>query len=130
MFYAVVCKTGHVGRNNYIQTTFVVGADSRKDAAAKARLIGSVKHHDPKAIISINPITKEEADEIYAANKDDLYWKTKGMSKSSKMALYGDRIKIDHEPAVVIKPRVKNKKKLKLQKILESELDEQIRSME
>ena len=43
--FAVICKCGHVGRNNYILITFPVIANSKKEAARIARSIPRCKHH-------------------------------------------------------------------------------------
>lgn len=73
--YKVVCKCGHVGRRNYIKVSFPVVAETRKEAAAKGRMIPRVKHHHKDAILEVVQITKEEFRKLEVKNQNDPYLK-------------------------------------------------------
>ena len=49
-YFEVNAKCGHVGRTNCIWIRFAVVAESRKDAAKRARMFGRVKHDHTNAI--------------------------------------------------------------------------------
>lgn len=58
MRYAVTAKCGHTGFGPgfYIPITFIVSAESAKEAAIKARQIPRVKHHHKDAISEVHAI--------------------------------------------------------------------------
>lgn len=72
-YYAVTCKCGHVGRNQYILITFPIIAESGKEAAMIARLIPRVKHHHKDCIIGVRKIDYEEFVMINKLNSNDPY---------------------------------------------------------
>ena len=59
-YFKVNAKCGHVGKGNYINIDFAVIASSAKEAAAKARFFGRVKHHYKDAINSVEEVGVEE----------------------------------------------------------------------
>ena len=72
-YFAVVCKCGHVGRNNYILITFPVIATNRKEAARIARNIPRCKHHHKDCIREVAKISYEEFLRIKSKNDKDPY---------------------------------------------------------
>ncbi len=72
--YEVGVKCGHVGRNNYVEKTFAIKANSGKEAAAIARQMPRVKHHHADAIRFVSEIDTETFNQIIAQNNDDPYF--------------------------------------------------------
>jgi hypothetical protein len=73
--FLVCCKSGHVGRANYIKQIFPVRASSKAEAAARARFFPSVKHDHKDAILWVRPATREEFMEAKLAMDNDPYWR-------------------------------------------------------
>ena len=73
MYYEVITKCGHVGKGKYIEVSFPVIAQSKKEAARIARNIPRVKHDHKDAIREVKEITKERFDEIERLNNMDEY---------------------------------------------------------
>ncbi|HKM29827.1 MAG TPA: leucine-rich repeat domain-containing protein [Bacilli bacterium] len=88
-YYGVVCKCGHVGRNNYYPVEFGVEASSRKEAARIAREIPRVKHHHKDAIRAVYLISKEKFYELRYNNPDKEYLKCRNSSEQKKINLEG-----------------------------------------
>ena len=76
-YFAVICKCGHVGRNNYILITFPVIANNKKDAARIARNIPRCKHHHKDCIREVANISYEDFLRIEQKNNKDPYLKCK-----------------------------------------------------
>lgn len=85
--FEVVCKCGHVGRNNYIEISFPVTANSKKDAAAIARMIPRVKHHHKDAILRVSEITEEEYFLLVEQNKRDPYLRCHNIQEQNRLDL-------------------------------------------
>lgn len=75
MMYKVTMRCGHVGDGKYIPITYVVIAESKKEAIEKAIRIPRVKHDDPNALIHISSCSEKEAIVIRERNNDDPYLK-------------------------------------------------------
>ena len=60
MYYKVLAKCGHVGRNNYIIKCFYVKANDGEEAAKIVRQKPRVKHHHKDAIRDVIAIELEE----------------------------------------------------------------------
>ncbi len=73
MYYKVYVKCGHVGINNCINVWMPVIAETKKEAAAKARWIPRVKHHHKDAILDVVRIDEEEYYELIKKNKCDPF---------------------------------------------------------
>jgi len=74
LYFKVEAKCGHVGgRNNYIPISFGVKANSSAEAAEKTRWFARVKHHNKKAILSVEKITFEDFCVLIEQNKSDPY---------------------------------------------------------
>lgn len=76
MMYKATMRCGHVGDGKYIPITYVVIADSKKEAIEKARRIPRVKHDDPDALIHISSCNASEAKRIKEINSNDPYLKS------------------------------------------------------
>lgn len=73
-YYSVTCKCGHVGgKKCYIPITFAVIAESKKDAAKKARWFPRCKHHHKDCILSVQELTFEEFEKLEMNNSNDPY---------------------------------------------------------
>ena len=72
-YFAVICKCGHVGRNNYILITFPVIAANRKEAARIARNIPRCKRHHKDCIREVAEISYEVFLQIKSKNDNDPY---------------------------------------------------------
>lgn len=73
LYYEVIAKCGHVGRNNYILNMFPVRAKSKKEAAKRARNFPRVKHDQKDAIKSVREISYEEYLELMEQYQLDAY---------------------------------------------------------
>lgn len=58
-YYAATVKMGHVGQGKFIIKTIAIKAESRKEAAYKARWTPRVKHHNKHAVIDVKEIDLE-----------------------------------------------------------------------
>lgn len=84
-YFAVTCKCGHVSRNYYIPIKFAIIASNRKDAAAKARQIGRVKHNHKYAIITNEEISFTEYLKIKEENSKDPYLNVKSKHEQKEI---------------------------------------------
>lgn len=90
--YAVTCRCGHVGPNNYVEIVFAIIAFNGKEASAKARKIARVKHNKKNAIIDCRKVTREEFNKIIKANKNDPYLKCKNIQEQRLITDFETRI--------------------------------------
>lgn len=72
-YFKVNAKCGHVGRRKFINIDFAVVASNAKEAAAKARMFGRVKHHYKDAINSVEEISLDEFVILVETLKNDPY---------------------------------------------------------
>lgn len=125
-YYRVSAKCGHVGRNHYIVKNFYIWANDGKEAALKVRYLPRVKHDRKDAILSVEPISKEE----YLIGKrlvaQDEYFKVHSSTEQR-------RCKADDYdsvfPEAEVQKRAKSKKTIyyqKLAKILRRDLQKQL----
>ncbi len=70
-YFEVKAKCGHVGRTSCVWIRFAVVAESRKDAAKKARMFGRVKHNHQDAIGYVKEIDFESFIVLKAENDAD-----------------------------------------------------------
>ena len=91
-YYAVHCKCGHVGKNNYVEIVFAIEAFNGKEAASIARNLSRVKHHQKSAILNCYQITYEKYNELIEANKKDPYFKCKSIQEQRKIEGFESRI--------------------------------------
>lgn len=98
-YFAVVCKCGHVGRNNYILITFPVIAANRKEAARIARNIPRCKHHQKDCIREVTEISYEEFLKIEHENDRDPYLKC-GCIQEQRMIDLENRIIPENAPSL------------------------------
>lgn len=90
-YYAVVCKCGHVGKNNYILITFPIIASNKKEAARIARDIPRCKHHHKDCIREVTEVSRDAYLEIINKNNNDPYLKCKCIQEQRNVDL-GARI--------------------------------------
>lgn len=72
-YYEVEAKCGHVGKMNCIWVQFAITAKNGKDAAAKARRMGRVKHDHKDAIRYVKEISSDVYVGLLQDNKADEY---------------------------------------------------------
>ena len=58
-YFKVTAKFGHVGKNKYYRGNLFIKAESKKEAAKKARDIPRVKHGHKDAILQVEEIDKQ-----------------------------------------------------------------------
>ena len=115
-FFEVQTKCGHVGgRSKYIIKSHYIVAESRKEAALKARYLPRVKHDHKDAILSSIEITKDEYLEGKYKNSQDPYFKCTSYQEQ-KTFLSEDSELILDEPEVFTKHRQKTKNRKKATK--------------
>ena len=85
MYYKVLAKCGHVGRNNYIIKCFFVKANDGEEAAKIVRQKPRVKHHHKDAIRDVIAIELEEYLTGLKIMEADMYFK---VQNSSDQRLY------------------------------------------
>ena len=85
MYYKVLAKCGHVGRNNYIIKCFYVKANDGEEAAKIVRQKPRVKHHHKDAIRDVIAIELEEYLTGLKIMEADMYLK---VQNSSDQRLY------------------------------------------
>ena len=91
-YFKVNAKCGHVGRRNYINIDFAVVASSAKEAAAKARNFGRVKHHSKEAINFVEEISFEEFNELVEKLSNDPYISCDNIQEQRRIEDIYDRI--------------------------------------
>ena len=85
MYYKVLAKCGHVGRNNYIIKCFYVKANDGEEAAKIVRQKPRVKHHHKDALRDVIAIELEEYLTGLKIMEADMYFK---VQNSSDQRLY------------------------------------------
>ena len=72
--YKVKTKCGHVGNRKFIIEWFAIKADSKSDAAKKAKTLPRVKKQLKNCIDEVVEINKEEYMELIEQNNKDPYF--------------------------------------------------------
>ena len=108
-YYAVHCKCGHVGRNNYVEIVFAIKAANARDAASIARKLSRVKHHKKSAILDCYQISYEKYCELIEINRKDPYFKCNNIQDQRSIEGFESRI--------VKEPEVQDFKKNKKERI-------------
>ena len=85
MFYEVLAKCGHVGRNHYVLKEFFIRADSAVDAAKRIRCAPRVKHHHKDAIRYVKEIDYDEYVDGVKKMKEDYYFNIHNSSDQKRM---------------------------------------------
>lgn len=105
-YYKVAAKCGHVRKRHYIIKDFYVKAEDGKDAAHIVRYLPRVKHDWKYAIISVEPITRDEFIHGHKLHKNDSYF---NVTNSSDQKFYNA---VDYEQVFDIdEPEAKKKRK-------------------
>ena len=84
MMFEVEVKCGHVGKNHYILKKVPVMAESRKAAAALARLMPRVKHDHPDAIRRVRVIDAPRFVELVKVHQADPYFQCQSIQEQRK----------------------------------------------
>lgn len=126
MYYQVVAKCGHVGKNNYIEKTFYIRAESGKEAARMVRYAPRVKHHKKDAILCVREISREEFLLGRATFKSDLYFRmTSSHEQRLLNAVKPDEIKREPKRKKYLKTR-NAEYQMKRFKILENQCKQMV----
>lgn len=88
--YLVTAKCGHVGRGKFIEITFPIAANTKKEAALITRNRGRVKHHWSDAIISVEQVDWNAYQEQKNKNQRDPYL---NIFNSSQQKMFDEIIK-------------------------------------
>ena len=104
-YYKVAAKCGHVRKGHYIIKDFYVKAEDGKNAAYIVRYLPRVKHDWKYAIISVEPITRDEFIQGLELHKSDSYF---NVTNSSDQRLYGA---VDFEQIMDFDEPITKKKK-------------------
>lgn len=107
-YYSVTAKCGHVGRAFYIPVSFPVQAESGKEAAARVRSFGRVKHHHKDAILGVQEICSEEYDVLLEQNRLDPYLCCRNVQE--QRMIEGLASRICPEPADPVRGNRKSRK--------------------
>lgn len=91
-YFKVNAKCGHVGRGNFINIDFAVVASSAKEAAAKTRMFGRVKHHYKDAINYVEEINIDEFNELVEQLSNDPYISCDNIQEQRRIEDFYDRI--------------------------------------
>lgn len=91
-YFKVNAKCGHVGKGNYINIDFAVVASSAKEAAAKTRLFGRVKHHYKDAINSVEEVGVEEFYALAEKLSNDPYISCDNIQEQRRIENFYERI--------------------------------------
>ena len=94
-YFEVEAKCGHVGKTNCVWIRFAVVAESRKDAAKRARMFGRVKHDHPNAIGYVKEIDFESFMVLKAENDADPYLHCKSKHEQNQIEGFSARIEPD-----------------------------------
>ena len=93
MYYCVTAKCGHVGKNFYILKDFAIIAKDGKEAAAKARLIPRVKHHQKDAIRNVTRLNEDDYKSLKECNKNDPYLNCFNIQQQRRdLKIYNNRL--------------------------------------
>lgn len=118
MYFKVVAKCGHVGKNKFIKKSFYVFAENGSEAAKKVRLFPRVKHNHKDAILSCESISSDEFNKgIINNNKDPYYSVTNKQDQIYLCDYLYENIELEQEK--IIYPKKKNKFRLKNYKLKE-----------
>lgn len=94
-YFEVNAKCGHVGKGKCIWILFAVSADSKKQAAQKAREYKRVKHHNKQVIGYVNEISFSQFMELRTKNDSDPYLHCKNIQQQLKIENFEHRVCID-----------------------------------
>ena len=84
-YFKVNAKCGHVGRRRFINIDFPVVASNAKEAAARARRFGRVKHHWKDAINSVEEISEFEFNKLQEEWRSDPYLDCRNVQEQRKI---------------------------------------------
>ena len=106
MYYKVLAKCGHVGRNNYIEKEFFIKANSAKEAAYRVRWMPRVKHDRKDAILNVEEISCEQYKLGRASIRSDLFFSVTNSTEQRLLcAVDNSEIKRESPREVIHKSR-------------------------
>ncbi len=73
-YFMVTVKFGHVGKSNFYKGNLYIKAESKKEAAEKARYCPRVKHDHKDAILNVEEIDKDSYREGLEKNRAIRYF--------------------------------------------------------
>ena len=73
-YFMVTVKFGHVGKSNFYKGNLYIKAESKKEAAEKARYFPRVKHDHKDAILNVEEIDKDSYREGLEKNRAIRYF--------------------------------------------------------
>lgn len=91
-YFKVNAKCGHVGRGNFINIDFAVVAFNAKEAAAKTRNFGRVKHHYKDAINFVEEIDFDEFNKLVEQLSNDPYISCDNIQDQRRIEDFYERI--------------------------------------
>ena len=91
-YFKVNAKCGHVGRRKFINIDFAVVASNAKEAAAKTRRFGRVKHHYKDAINLVCEVSFEEFVELQEKYFNDPYVNCENIQDQRKIEDLYERV--------------------------------------
>lgn len=94
-YFSVKAKCGHVGKGKCIYIVFPVIAESGKEAAARVRKFGRVKHDHKDAIAEVNRISYSEYILLKEQNKKDQYLRCHNIQDQRMIPNFDKRIQDD-----------------------------------
>ena len=115
--YKVTVKCGHVKKNNYIPITFAIKAEDGKKAAAIARWIPRVKHHNKNAVLECVEIDFNEFQEINANNRNNPYLKCSSKQEQKHLIPDIDKLIVSEDE----QKRIKKQQSDRIQYILKKQ---------
>lgn len=123
MYYKVLAKCGHVGRNHYIEKSFYLEATSKAEAAFRVRYMPRVKHDRKDAILNVEKISYEEYRRGVQEHNEDKYFQVKN-STEQRLVSAVDVEEIKREPQRHYMRKTRNVEFfIKRQRILEKQCE-------
>lgn len=123
MYFKVLAKCGHVGKNKYTLKWFYIKAKDGKDSARKVRYTARVKHHQKDAIREVIKIEfKEYVTGLKMMNSDEYFQ----VHNSSDQRMSNC---INQEEVFPEVPKIEYKKKGKGRKLRELMIEKDMKKM-
>lgn len=131
-YFSVKAKCGHVGMGKCIYIVFPVIAESGREAAARVRKFGRVKHDHKDAIAEVNRISYSEYILLKTENERDLYLHCRNIQEQRMIPNLDERIQEDQNMRVFGKGKIKFSReyRYKRARILERDFIRQLEEMQ
>lgn len=131
-YFSVTAKCGHVGNGKCIYIVFPVIAESGKEAAARVRKFGRVKHDHKDAIVEVNRISYSEFRLLKMENERDPYLHCRNIQEQRMIPNFDKRIQDDRYLLSSGKEESKNNRQYRQERarILEREFIRQLEEIQ